>query len=138
MSLLRTGCSILLMLSGAWCTAAFAGESAPGKSSVEPSETLEAVGQNSETQEQAEFEESLEQAEAKVAEREALPETGNIYRLFHDRETPLLGVRWGGDIFLDAPLNNEPEDSDLSLRRGRLTFYKGMGENWKAKSAWNI
>ena len=136
-SLLRTGFGILLMLYGSW-TPAFSVESDPAKSFAEPQETQETSRPNPEKQEQAEFEESFERAQAKVAEREADPETGYIYRLFRDKETPLLGVRWRGDIFLDAPLIDKPEDSDLSLRRGRVTFYKGMGENWKAKLSLEI
>ena len=127
------GISIFLMLGGPWVTLAVAGEGDPGKSLAEPQETREAVGPGPEAQEQADFEEELERVQAKVAEREADPDTGYIYRLFRNRENPILGTKWSGTVFLDAPLNGEPEDSDLTVRRGRVTFHKGMGENWRAK-----
>jgi len=89
--------------------------------------------QDSKSQKQMETSQTLEQAEAQHAARKADPKSGRIYQLLGDRETPLLGVKWGLDVFFDLPVNDEPVDSDPTIRRARVSFLKGMGTNWRAK-----
>ena len=46
-----------------------------------------------------------------------LADTPYINSLLIDREFPVLGGRWGWEMFVDAPLNGEPNGADLTLRR---------------------
>jgi phosphate-selective porin OprO/OprP len=62
----------------------------------------------------------------------SVAEDAQIRRLLSQHEGPLFGVLWNGDVFVDAPLNSEPDNSDLTLRRARLAMHKGMGK-WNAK-----
>lgn len=56
-----------------------------------------------------------------------------IHKLLLEKEFPVIGFRWGGELFLDAPLNNEPPGADLTLRRAKLKFHRELGENWYLK-----
>jgi phosphate-selective porin OprO/OprP len=53
--------------------------------------------------------------------------------LLIDREMPLVGIRWAGDLQGDVPLNHEPDGAQATLREAKLTFYRGFGTNWSAK-----
>lgn len=61
--------------------------------------------------------------------------TGHKYidSLLVDKEFPHIGGRWGADLFVDLPLNDEPADADITLRRARLKYSHSFGENWKLK-----
>jgi phosphate-selective porin OprO/OprP len=59
--------------------------------------------------------------------------TMQINSLLVDKEIPLIGGKWGGDIFLDIPLNKEPDDASVTLRKARLKYSRTLTENWKLK-----
>lgn len=50
--------------------------------------------------------------------------------LLIDKQMPLLGIRWNGDVFVDAPLNSEPADAVVTLRRAQVSLSRGFGEKW--------
>jgi phosphate-selective porin OprO/OprP len=77
--------------------------------------------------------ETKDSSETTEQEIEKAAEDALIKKLLLQREGPLLGVRWGGDIFFDVPLNSEPDNSSSTLRRARLSLYQGKGEKWNAK-----
>jgi len=56
-----------------------------------------------------------------------------ISSLLVDKTIPILGGRWGGDVFVDAPLNNEPSGAAVTLRRARLKYSRGFLNNWQLK-----
>ncbi len=113
----KTALMILLTLPGLWLNPAFSDEKTPVKNSTE----------------RTEFQERIEQDQDAVTEPEVDSRSGYISRLLNEGETRLLGIKWDADVLLDVPINNEPEDSDLTVRRARLSFRKGLGENWRAK-----
>jgi phosphate-selective porin OprO/OprP len=76
----------------------------------------------------AETKENSEEQEIEKAAEDAL-----IKKMLLQREGPVFGVRWRGDVFFDVPLNGEPDNSSITLRRARLALYKGKGEKWNAK-----
>jgi len=61
----------------------------------------------------------------------------NISSLLIDKEIPLIGGRWHGDIMVDAPLNGEPAGAELTLRRAKLMYSHGFGGNWQLKLSAN-
>ena len=62
-----------------------------------------------------------------------LPRPQFISSLLEDKTIPILGGRWGGDIFVDVPLNNEPGGASVTLRRARLKYSRGFLNNWQLK-----
>ncbi|HKJ18378.1 MAG TPA: porin [Xanthomonadales bacterium] len=56
-----------------------------------------------------------------------------IHSVLLEKESPLLGFRWGGEIFVDVPLNDEPAGADLTLRKAKLKFHRKLGTNWQVK-----
>ena len=86
-----------------------------------------------ETKTKAEKDASKAQAEAAAEETLAERAKWPMYGLLKDKEFPLLGIKWGGQIFLDAPLNNEPDGAQITLRRAQLMFWKTFNPNWSAK-----
>lgn len=62
-----------------------------------------------------------------------LAETPHINKLLIDREFPLIGGKWGWDLFIDAPLNSEPEGAEITLRRAKGWYARRFGENWRLK-----
>jgi len=56
-----------------------------------------------------------------------------IPSLLVDKTIPVLGGRWGGDVFVDVPLNGEPDDAAVTLRRARLKYSRGFLNNWQLK-----
>ena len=64
---------------------------------------------------------------------EALVDTPYINQLLVDREFPVLGGRWGGDLFIDLPLNGEPEGADVTLRRAKLSYARRLTGHWRLK-----
>lgn len=62
-----------------------------------------------------------------------LSETPRINKLLIDREFPLIGGKWGWDIFIDTPLNGEPEGAEITLRRAKAWYARRFGEHWRLK-----
>lgn len=62
-----------------------------------------------------------------------LPGTYFIAPLLVDKTIPVLGGRWGGDVFVDVPLNGEPAGAAVTLRRARLKYSRGFLNNWQFK-----
>jgi phosphate-selective porin OprO/OprP len=56
-----------------------------------------------------------------------------IHSLLLEKESPLLGIHWGGELFVDAPLGDEPPGAELTLRRAKLKFHRKLGFNWQVK-----
>jgi hypothetical protein len=75
------------------------------------------------------------QTEQDLSDQDAglLPGSQYINSLLLDKEIPLIGGRWSGEIMVDAPLNSEPEGAAVTLRRARLRYSRGFGNHWKLK-----
>ncbi|MFC1777684.1 porin [Pseudomonadota bacterium] len=56
-----------------------------------------------------------------------------IDSLLIDREFPVIGGRWGSEIFIDAPLNAEPDGAEVTLRRAKLKYLRNFGNDWRLK-----
>jgi phosphate-selective porin OprO/OprP len=69
--------------------------------------------------------------EASVSE--LLVDTPFINQLLVDREFPVIGGRWGGDLFVDIPLNDEPAGAEVTLRRAKLSYARRLTEHWRLK-----
>lgn len=59
--------------------------------------------------------------------------TSYIRSLLVDKEFPLTGFKWGGQLMYDFPLNNKPEDAAITLRRGQLAVWKTFSPSWSFK-----
>lgn len=59
--------------------------------------------------------------------------TTQISSLLVDKDIPLIGGKWGGDIFVDFPLNKEPDDASITLRRAKLKYSRTLTKNWQLK-----
>lgn len=70
---------------------------------------------------------------AKAAVSDALSSTPYINALLIDRELPLIGGQWGGDLFVDAPLNDEPEGANITLRRAKVKYARNLGSDWSVE-----
>ncbi len=70
---------------------------------------------------------------AEEAISEALKDNSHIDSLLINREFPVIGGRWGWEMFIDAPLNSEPNDAEVSLRRAKLKYLHDFGNNWRLK-----
>lgn len=70
---------------------------------------------------------------ATPAKRKIRPGTYIISPLLVDKTIPVLGGRWGGDVFVDVPLNGEPPGASVTLRRARLKYSRGFLSNWQLK-----
>lgn len=68
---------------------------------------------------------------------EVTPTRGYIYSLLVDKEAPILGIKWSAKVFVDTPLNGEPEGADLTLRKAQITFQRAFYKNWFGKLALN-
>ena len=62
-----------------------------------------------------------------------LTDTPHINTLLIDREFALIGGNWGWDLFIDAPLNGEPESAEITLRRAKAWYARRFGEYWRLK-----
>jgi phosphate-selective porin OprO/OprP len=71
-----------------------------------------------------------DQTRAEEAVSEALSDTPYINALLIDREFPLIGGYWGWDLFVDAPLNGEPEGANVTLRRAKGKYIRELGNDW--------
>ena len=59
--------------------------------------------------------------------------TSYIHSLLVAKEFPLTGFKWGGQLMYDFPLNNEPGDAEITLRRAQLAIWKTFSPNWSFK-----
>jgi phosphate-selective porin OprO/OprP len=62
-----------------------------------------------------------------------LADTPYINSLLIEREIPLIGGRWGWGMFVDVPLNGEPEGAEITLRRAKLKYSHSFGNDWRLK-----
>jgi hypothetical protein len=72
---------------------------------------------------------SVAAGQDEVRERLARP----IHSLLLEKESPVLGIRWSGELFVDAPIGSEPPDAAVTLRRAKLRFHRSLNQNWQAK-----
>ena len=56
-----------------------------------------------------------------------------ISALLVDKDIPVFGGKWGAELFVDVPLNGEPDDAAITLRRAKLKYGRGFGNNWQLK-----
>lgn len=86
---------------------------------------------------------SAEQAERETAENDKtsseqtvsgwLESTPYLNDLLIDRDFPLIGGGWGAEIFVDVPLNGEPDGAQVSLRRAKLSYARRIRTHWRFK-----
>ncbi|MFC1778310.1 OprO/OprP family phosphate-selective porin [Pseudomonadota bacterium] len=62
-----------------------------------------------------------------------LTDVDYINSLLFKREFPVIGGRWGWEMFVDAPLNSEPEGAEITLRRAKLKYVRSFGNDWRLK-----
>ena len=60
-----------------------------------------------------------------------LTDNSYINSLLLDQEFPVLGGRWGWEMFIDVPLNAEPEGAQTTLRRAKASYKRRLTENWR-------
>jgi phosphate-selective porin OprO/OprP len=72
---------------------------------------------------------SVAAGQDEVRDRLARP----IHSLLLEKESPVLGIRWSGELFVDAPIGSEPPDAAVTLRRAKLRFHRSLNQNWQAK-----
>lgn len=73
-----------------------------------------------------------------VAENAAetlLADTPYINSLLVHRDFPVVGGHWGGDLFVDVPLNGEPRGAEITLRRAKLWYARTFANDWRLKLA---
>jgi len=64
---------------------------------------------------------------------EILADTPYIESLLIEREFPVVGGTWGWEMFVDAPLNGEPDGAQITLRRAKAKYAHTFGEDWRIK-----
>lgn len=84
-----------------------------------------AIGNEAQTQEDG--------TRAEAATEEFSLNTPYINSLLVQRELPVIGGTWGWEMFVDAPLNGEPEDAELTLRRAKAKYARQFGDHWRLK-----
>lgn len=52
-----------------------------------------------------------------------------VRSMFQEKESPLLHIRWGTRVYLDAPLGHEPAGAGLTLRKAELKLSKRLSKN---------
>ena len=77
--------------------------------------------------------EAGEQEPAGVSLNSLLADTPRLNALLVDHEVPLIGGGWGWEMFIDAPLNGEPEGAQLTLRRAKAWYARRFGDDWRLK-----
>ena len=58
-----------------------------------------------------------------------------IHSLLMEKESPLLGIRWSGELFGDLPVGDEPAGAEPTLRRAKLKFQRSLGTAWQIRLA---
>jgi arylsulfatase len=66
-----------------------------------------------------------------------LADTPFINSLLIDREFPVVGGRWGWEMFVDAPLNGEPDGAEITLRRAKAQYMRKLPGEWHLKLTGN-
>ena len=61
----------------------------------------------------------------------------SVQSMFQEKESPFLHIRWGTKIFVDAPIGNEPEGADLTLRKAELKLSRSFGKHFQIKVSGN-
>jgi len=69
----------------------------------------------------------------KAAACPALSDTPYVNSLFVKREFPVIGGRWGWEMFVDAPLNAQPDGAEVTLRRAKAQYVHNFGNHWRLK-----
>lgn len=64
---------------------------------------------------------------------EVLSDTPYINSLLIERDFPFIGGSWGWEMFVDVPLNGEPDGAEVTLRRAKLKLARRLGEDWRLK-----
>lgn len=64
---------------------------------------------------------------------EALADTPYINSLLIDRSFPVIGGSWGWEMFVDVPLNGEPDGAEITLRRAKAKYAHRIGDHWRFK-----
>jgi phosphate-selective porin OprO/OprP len=64
-------------------------------------------------------------------------ETPYINSLLVKREFPIIGGAWYAEVYIDAPLNGEPDGAQLTLRNAKLGYLRNLGKNWRFKATGN-
>lgn len=72
---------------------------------------------------------------AEDAISEVLSDTPYLNSLLIDREIPVIGGAWGWEMFVDAPLNSEPDGAEITLRRAKAKYAHNFGNDWRLKLA---
>lgn len=62
-----------------------------------------------------------------------LVDTPHLNSLLVDHEIPLIGGKWGWEIFIDAPLNGEPDGAEITLRRAKAWYARRFAKSWRLK-----
>lgn len=76
---------------------------------------------------------TLETTHAEDALSEVLIDTPYINSLLIERNFPYIGGSWGWEMFVDVPLNGEPDGAEVTLRRAKLKLAHRFGEHWRLK-----
>ena len=61
----------------------------------------------------------------------------SLRSMFQEKQSPLLHIRWGTRIYVDAPLGDEPEGASLVLRKAELKISRAFGKNFQVKLSGN-
>jgi len=64
---------------------------------------------------------------------EVLSGTPYINLLLIERDIPYIGGSWGWEMFIDVPLNDEPDRAEITLRRAKAKYARRFGEHWRFK-----
>jgi phosphate-selective porin OprO/OprP len=64
---------------------------------------------------------------------EALADTPYINSLLIERNFPHIGGSWGWEMFVDVPLNGEPDGAEITLRRAKAKYARKFGNHWRLK-----
>jgi len=67
------------------------------------------------------------------AANDILTDVSYIDSLLVKREFPVIGGRWGWEMFVDGPLNSEPDGAEITLRRAKLKYVRNFGNDWRLK-----
>jgi phosphate-selective porin OprO/OprP len=61
----------------------------------------------------------------------------SLRSMFQEKQSPLLHIRWGARVYVDAPLGNEPEGANPVLRKAELKISRAFGKNIQVKLSGN-
>jgi len=61
----------------------------------------------------------------------------SLRSMFQEKQSPLLHIRWGTKIYVDAPLGSEPQGASTVLRKAELKLSRAFGKNFQVKLSGN-